>query len=71
MDKSYFVAYSQPLVSQIVPAAEDLQVVPIGHQLLDVLVDLLWLLTLPSTITKNDVSRYTMSQFWRVSFNSN
>ncbi len=53
---SDFVANGHPAIVEVVPPAEDFQVVPVGHQRLCNLVNLLRLLRLASPLTEDDIT---------------
>lgn len=59
---SEFIANRDPSIVQVVAATEDLQVVPIGHQSLNDLIDFLRLLRLASPLTKDNVCFNTSLQ---------
>lgn len=63
MKVSNLVADSDPFLSQVVSPSEDLQVVAVGHQLVDILIDFFGLLTLPSPIAENDILSHSPSNF--------
>lgn len=67
---SYLVAYGDPLLAEVVPPAEDLEVVAVGHQLLDVVVDLFWLLALAPAVAEDDVLGHSLLEFGCVSLDS-
>ncbi len=52
-DQSQLIPNSNPVGPQIVPPSKDLQIVPIGHQLLNKFINFSRFLTLSSTFTEN------------------
>lgn len=58
--KSQLISNRYPILSDVVSPTENLQVVPVRDQFLDVFVDLLWLLTLPSPLAENYVTLHAL-----------
>lgn len=53
---SQFIADCDPAVMQVVAPSENLQVIPVGNEPLDQLIDLLGLLTLAAALAEDDVA---------------
>jgi hypothetical protein len=68
---SQLIPYSHPLISQIIPSSKYLQIIPIRNQLLNILINLSRLLTLPSTITKDNVTCYIASKLTKITLITN
>ena len=67
---SDLVTNGHPLFPQIVSSSKNLQIVPVGHQFLYILVYLFWLLTLTPSVAEYHISSHSLLQFVRISFNT-
>jgi len=68
--ESNLVADGHPFISQIVPPAENLQIVSVGHKLFNVLINFFWFLALSASIAEDDVPGDPVLHFLRFSFHA-
>lgn len=67
---SNFITNCHPVVSQVVPSSEYLQVIAVWHQFLDVFINFSWFLALPSPVAEDYIRCYIFVVVLEITFES-